>query len=194
VGPSDLILVWRLRRHDRDACSELIRRHHAAVYGYLRNLGADGPLAEDLTQETYARAWARIDSLREAGSLRSWLLTIARHELLQRARVKRPDEVRIEAAAGTAAPDPPADDVVAQGERDSRLRRTVGRLEGVLREVVVLHYFQDLSLREVGAVLGVPPGTAKSRINRALQALRALLDKEAAHDRSKSETAVAGDA
>jgi len=172
----------------------LIRRHHATVYGYLRNLGADGPLAEDLTQETYTRAWARIDSLREASSLRSWLLTIARHELLQRARMKRPDEVGIEAAAATAAPDPPADDVVAQGERDSRLRRAVGRLEGILREAVVLHYFQDLSLREVGAVLGIPPGTAKSRINRALQALRALLEKEAAHDRSKSATAVAGDA
>ena len=67
-----------------------------------------------------------------------------------------------------------------------------GHLED--RGLVVLHYFQDLSLREVGAVLGVPPGTAKSRINRALQALRSLLEKEAAHDRSKPETAVAGDA
>lgn len=193
MGPSDLILVWRLRRHDRDACQDLILRHHAAVYGWLRHLGADGPLAEDLTQETYARAWTRIDSLRQARSLRSWLLTIARNEYLQRARLKRPLEVGIEAAAAAAAADPPADDLLARTERDANLRRAVSRLDGVLREAVILHYFQELSLREVGAVLGVPPGTVKSRINRALTTLRDLLNKEEAHDRSEPETAIAGD-
>lgn len=192
MGPSDLILVWRLRRHDRDACQDLILRHHAAVYGWLRHLGADGPLAEDLTQETYARAWARIDSLRDARSLRSWLLTIARNEYLQRARVKRPFEVGFEAAAAMAASDAPADDTLVRTERDVRLRRAVSRLDGVLSEAVILHYFQDLSLREVGAVLGVPSGTVKSRLNRALTTLRDLLNKEEAHDRSGPETAVAG--
>lgn len=194
MGPSDLILVWRLRRHDPDACRELIRRHHAKVYGYLRHLGADGPLAEDLTQETYARAWTRIDSLREAATLRSWLLAIARNEFLQRARVKRPDEVGLEAAAVVAASVPRADDLLARAERDERLRRAVARLDHLPREAVVLHYFEGLSLREVGAVLGIPPGTVKSRLNRALSTLRSLMEKEAAHDGSGPGTAVAGDA
>jgi len=73
-------------------------------------------------------------------------------------RVKRPDEVGLEAAAAVAAAGPPADEAAARAERDTRLRRAVGRLEGLAREAIVLHYFQDLSLREVGAVLGVPRG------------------------------------
>jgi RNA polymerase sigma-70 factor (ECF subfamily) len=89
VGPSEHVLVWRLRRGDRDACRELIRVHHAAVYGYLRRLGADASRAEDLTQDTYLRAWRSIESIRRAASLRSWLLTIARNEFFQRMRVGR---------------------------------------------------------------------------------------------------------
>ncbi len=180
MGPSERFLVWRLRRHDREACRDLIRRHHARVYGYLRRLGADGSMAEDLTQETYTRAWTRIETLREAASLRSWLLAIARNEFLQRARVKRPKEIGLEAAASVAAPGAAADDVLARAEREELLHRAVGRLDGTLREAIVLHYFQDLSLREVGMVVGVPPGTIKSRLNRALQELRERMHKEAA--------------
>ncbi len=69
MRPGERLLVWRLKRSDRDACSELIHRHHRSVYGYLRRLGADTHLAEDLTQETYAKAWANVAGLREAASL-----------------------------------------------------------------------------------------------------------------------------
>lgn len=62
----DRYLVWRLRRGDADACRELIRRHHHVVFGHLRRLGADRALAEDLTQETYAKAWCKIEGLRQA--------------------------------------------------------------------------------------------------------------------------------
>jgi len=61
-----------------------------------------------------------------------------------------------------------------------------------LRETVSLHYFHELSLREVGAVLGVPTGTIKSRVNRALDTLRHSLDhEEASHERSRSHEAPA---
>lgn len=138
-------------------------------------------MAEDLTQETYTRAWTQIGALRDAASLRSWLLAIARNEFLQKARVKRPKEVGLEAAASVAAPDPAADGVLVRAEGEARLHRAVDRLDGTLREAVVLHYFQDLSLREVSVVIGVPPGTIKSRLNRALQELRDWMNKEAAN-------------
>ena len=88
MGLSERNLVRRLRKGDREACRELIRRHHQGVYGYLRRLGAQPSRAEDLTQETYAKAWRRIETLRDAASLRSWLLTIARNEFFQRLRVR----------------------------------------------------------------------------------------------------------
>jgi len=191
VGPSDRFLVWRLRRGDRDACRELIRIHHTAVYAYLRRLGADASRAEDLTQETYMRAWRSIESLRQAASLRSWLLTIARNEFFQRMRAWRIETVGLEQATEAVSGDPRADDVVALSERDGALRNAVRRLEPELQEAIALHYFQDQSFRELAEVLGVPPGTAKSRVHRALLCLRALLGKEAAdHERQGTDEAL----
>lgn len=174
----DRYLVWRLRRGDADACRELIRRHHHVVFGHLRRLGADRALAEDLTQETYAKAWCKIEGLRQATSLRSWLLTIARNEYLQFVRSRNPEVNGLNELPEPAAEEPGADALAAVAERDSRLQDAVRRLEPQLRETVALHYFQDLSIKEVAEVLGVPNGTVKSRLNRALETLRSLLEQE----------------
>jgi RNA polymerase sigma-70 factor, ECF subfamily len=192
VGLSDLLLVRRLRRGDRTACDELIERYHAKVYGYLRRLGAAGPLAEDLTQETYAKAWTSIAALREAASLRCWLLAIARNEYFQWARGRSMErEVAVDPPETAAAgPDPEA--TAALQERDRLVHLAVGRLEPGLRELVTLHYAQGLSLKEVGAVLGIPAGTVKSRVHRALDLLRAMLEPlEADHGQKRDRAAIA---
>lgn len=197
MGPSEHFLVWRLKRGDREACRQLIDGHHAGVYGYLRRLGAEPALAEDLTQETYARAWSRIDTLRGAGSLRSWLLTIARNEFFQWVRAGRPEAAAIpfERLPERVDERPGAEELLARDERDRAVHRALERLDPGLRETVALHYFQELSFREVGRVLGVPAGTVKSRLNRALGKLRALLaNMEAENDGStRAERAIAGD-
>jgi len=194
VGLGETWLVRRLQRGDRAACRELIDRHHAGVYGYLRRLGADAGLAEDLTQETYARAWRRIDSLRDAVSLRSWLLTIARNEFLQWVRAGRLEVRPLDEARDRVDATPGPERLAVRGESDAALRRAVAGLEPDLRESVALHYFHELSLREVGAVLGVPAGTVKSRIHRALGRLRAQLEsREADDETTRAEAAIAGD-
>ena len=142
MGPSERFLVWRLRRGDRDACRDLVRRYHGGVDGYRRRLGADPAFAEDLTQETYARAWSRIETLRRATSLRSWLLTIARNQFLQWVRSRRLDTATMDELPETA-------DRVPTVESDLALRDAVARLEPELQETVALHYFQGLTLREI---------------------------------------------
>ena len=176
------LLRWRLRRREPEACREMIRRHHALVFGHLRRLGADVPLAEDLTQETYAKAWRKLDTLRQASSLRSWLLTIARNEYFQHLRSRKPETAGLDDLAGRADEGPSPATVVATGERDQRLHEALTRLEPTLREIVALHYFQDLSLREISEVLAIPRGTVKSRLNRALESLREQLEQEALDD------------
>jgi len=194
VGLSEHFLVWRLRQGDPEACRELIRRHHRGVYGYLRRLCADAAQAEDLTQETYAKAWLRIGTLRRTASLRSWLLTIARNEFLQWVRVDRPEVVSIDELAERPGDQPGADGELLHSERQRALRRAVEALEPTLQETVALHYFQGLSLREVGAVMGLPAGTVKSRVNRALGRLRELLGtKETEHGTERVGKALARD-
>jgi RNA polymerase sigma-70 factor (ECF subfamily) len=189
---SEHFLVWRLRQGDPEACRELVRRHHRGVYGYLRRLGADVAQAEDLTQETYAKAWLRIGALRRTASLRSWLLTIARNEFLQWVRVDRPEVAMGDELSERACAGPRADGELLQAESGTELRRAVAVLESDLQETVALHYFQGLSLREVGEVMGVPAGTVKSRLNRALGRLRDLLEtKEARHGTERDGKAFA---
>jgi RNA polymerase sigma factor (sigma-70 family) len=90
--------------------------------------------------------------------------------------------------------DPPADLVAARAERETGLRRALAGLEAGLLEAIDLHYYRGLSLKETAAVLGVPTGTAKSRMNRALGVLRDLLDKEATHAGPKADQATANGA
>jgi RNA polymerase sigma-70 factor (ECF subfamily) len=162
------------------------------VYGYLRRLGADAAQAEDLTQETYTKAWLRIGKLRRTASLRSWLLTIARNEFLQWVRVARLEVVASDELADRPGDHPGADGELLHSERRRELRRAVAALEPGLQETVALHYFQGLSLREVGAVMGIPAGTVKSRVNRALGHLRELLvTKEAEHGTERVGKALA---
>ncbi len=192
MGLSEHYLVWRLRQRDPEACRELVRRHHRGVYGYLRRLGADPAQAEDLTQETYAKAWLRIGALRQTASLRSWLLTIARNEFLQWVRVARPEVATPDDLAERPGNHSGADRELLRSERHGALRHAVAKLQPELRETVALHYFQGLSLREVGVVMEVPAGTAKSRVNRALGRLRDLLRaKEAEHGTERAGTALA---
>lgn len=179
VELGERFLKQRLRKRDPEACREMIRRHHALVFGHLRRLGADASLAEDLTQETYAKAWRRLDTLRKESSLRSWLLTIARNEFFQHVRRWKQETTGLDPVPERMDERPSPDGLVTTGERDQRLREAVASLEPSLQETVALHYFQDLSLKEVAEVLAVPPGTVKSRLNRALGLLREQLEQEA---------------
>ena len=175
MGPDERLVVERLGQGDRDACVELIHLHHQKVYGYLRRLGADSSLAEDLTQETYAKAWAHLETLRKASSLRSWLLAIARNEYFQWHRVTRADEQSTASLPDCPDESPSAEEGVSRAERDEGLWQAMAMLDADSQEALSLHYFQDLSLREVGAVLGLPTGTVKSRLSRALAGLRRAL-------------------
>jgi RNA polymerase sigma-70 factor (ECF subfamily) len=193
VGPSERYLVRKLRKGDREACRELIRRHHSQVYGYLRRLGADPGAAEDLTQETYARAWQGIRTLRKAASLRSWLLTIARNEFFQQVRAGRPETTAFADLPERKDGTPAVELTLVRDERDRMVRRAVAQLEPTLRETIALHYFQGLSFREAGAVIGIPTGTVKSRVHRALGCLHAMLEqREADHEPERAAKASAG--
>lgn len=182
VDWSERGLIRRLRRGDDAACRELIRRHHSSVYAYLRHLGADASKAADLTQETYLKAWQAIGRLRKIGSLRAWLLRIARNEFLQSVRTPGPKIVGLDLVnerAGTGRPSP---EILLSEEQDRQLRHALSRLEAGYREILTLHYFQDLSLKQAAGVLGIPVGTAKSRLHRALEALRGVLGEETRRD------------
>lgn len=174
---TDRLLAKRIAAGDHDACAALVTSHHAPIYRLLARLCRDAHLAEDLTQETFAAAWANIKGYRGASSLSTWLHQIAYRKFLDsRRRVTRSVAIEFQHfnEVVARAADPLADAIA--DEETHRLHLALDRLPQRERHVLVLHYLQGLSYREVAEVLNEPVGTVKWRTSRALDELKNLLE------------------
>ncbi|MFG3281656.1 sigma-70 family RNA polymerase sigma factor [Streptomyces sp. NPDC048111] len=160
--------------HERDL-AELQRTHGPALLHFLLGLTyGDRQRAEDLLQETLVRAWQHPEAFEAPYcSMRPWLFTVARHLAIdaRRSRLARPAEVRDDVLLATAEPGDHTERCAAALD----VRGAVRSLTPEHRAVLVQLYFRGLSVTEAADVLGVPPGTVKSRSYYALRALARVL-------------------
>lgn len=167
----------RARRAGRapgeDFVRSLYEEHGRSLLAYAVRLTADRAAAEDVVQETLLRAWKHADDLRDnVGSVRGWLLTVARNIITDRARARavRPTEVNQQVDVPAPQRDH-ADDVVDA----MTVLGAMDRLSPDQRAVLVEVYYRGRTVNETAAVLGIAPGTVKSRTYHAVRALRATL-------------------
>ena len=165
-------LVERAQRGDHDAFALLAGAALGRLDTAARLVLRDPERAKDAVQEAFIRAWRDLPGLRDPDRFDAWL-----HRLLVRACY---DELRkhrrrpIEVELVELDIHDPAEPTRAFDDRDE-IGRGFQRLDADQRLVVVLHYYLDLPLPEVAAALGVPVGTAKSRLHRGLEVLRRTL-------------------
>jgi RNA polymerase sigma-70 factor, ECF subfamily len=159
---------------DEALIRSLFNEHGRALLAYATRLTNDRAAAEEIVQETLVRAWRNPDALVNGrGSVRGWLLTVARNIVIDRARAKaaRPAEV-----AESSATEPVHRDH-AQGVVDSvALLEALQRLSEEHRSVLIEIYFRGNNVNEAAQSLGIPVGTVKSRSYYALRALRDLFN------------------
>ncbi|HVY10003.1 MAG TPA: sigma-70 family RNA polymerase sigma factor [Mycobacteriales bacterium] len=159
---------------DESALRELYDAHAGALLAYaMRLTGGDRGRAEDVVQETMLRAWRHRDSLDEdKGPIRPWLFTVAHRVAIDayRARSARPQEVGDSVLHAV----PTADDIDARLDR-LLISDAMMALSAEHRTVLVETYYKGRSVAEAADVLGVPPGTVKSRTFYALRALKLAL-------------------
>ena len=174
-----------------DQFNTLIRPHEASLYGAAFHLTRNTSDAEDLVQETMLRAYSRIDTFREDGSVRAWLHTILRNLFINsyRKRSREPQQVTFDAhddtlraAPGGSGSSASAGDAHLTPERvvlsrmdEAALLRAVGQLPAEFREVIVLADVQGLAYKEIADRLALPVGTVRSRLNRARKRVRRSL-------------------
>jgi RNA polymerase sigma-70 factor (ECF subfamily) len=166
-------------RGDRSkAVAELIRAHYQPVYRFLLHLTRDIPWAEDLTQETFVCAWEHIARFEGRSTLATWLHRIAYTKFIDSQRSERRAATLREHVESTASsPDDPLETAMAVDEA-RRLYAALDELDSADRTLLVLHYLQGLSYREMASVLDEPTGTVKWRTGEALKCLRRLLADE----------------
>ena len=165
-------LAVRLRTGDREAAAELVDEYYEQIYLFMRRLGHDRQVSEDLTQECFFNAWHHIGQLKDGKALNGWIYRIASN--VSRLHWRKHRHKEIIGIEGIEMPNSGKDepDKMEYNEQLEHLRDVVERLPQKLRETIILHYMQQLTIAEATEAAGINQGTFKSRLNRALKNLR----------------------
>ena len=168
MGRSDAELLEASRRGEREAFGALIERYQGVVCAVSYSRTGDRALSEDVAQDTFITAWRQLGQLREPGRLRSWLCGIARN-LARKARRRSAREAPLEHVLVFEGANP--FDQAAEAESGRVVRDALMRVPGTYRDVLVLYYRDQRSVRDVAAALGLTEAAVLQRLARGRQYL-----------------------
>ena len=166
----------RPRRGDQEAFAILARTRGGVLFGIARRILRDVGLAEDAVQQALVIAWRELPRLRDPERFDAWLQRTLVHACYAESRRRRAwmSNIQVLPIDGPAGPDA----LASLADRDE-VERGFRRLPPEQRAILVLHHYLGLGLNEIGEVLDVPAGTARSRLHYAHRAMRALLEADA---------------
>ena len=170
-------LVERARAGDSEAFQTIFNRHARPVFGFIYNGIGNRDLAEELLQETFVRAYRRLDTVRDEALLATWLFGIARNvvreAIKEKYRCKRNValESGLDVADGAARPDA----AVISADLAAEMRRVLGALKEDQRVVFVLKLLYDMSYEQIGRITGSSIGKLKTDLHRARLEMRRRL-------------------
>jgi RNA polymerase sigma-70 factor (ECF subfamily) len=178
--PADGELFARAQRGDAAAYEEIVHRYQQVAFRTAYLITGSAADAEDAAQEGFVKAHRALATFRPGAEPRPWLLRIVANEARNRVRSagrRQAMELRVAGSyrPGDAAPSPEAAAVAAEDRQ--RLLSLVNELGEEDRLVIGSRYFLELSGEETAAALGIPEGTVKSRLSRALGRLRARVEE-----------------
>jgi RNA polymerase sigma factor (sigma-70 family) len=172
----DLALLRAIANGDERALDELYARHGPALLTYLVGRLGDRQQAEEVLQDVLLAAWKGAARFRGESRVRTWLLSIARYRAINAQRRRTLPRAPFYEAAGASCAGP-LEGLTREARRD-QVRQALSQLPASQRETLELIFYHELSGPEAAAVLGVAPGTVKSRLHRAKATLRKLLQTE----------------
>ena len=171
TGPNDdAVWVARCLKGDSAAFETLVHRYQRVLYTVAIRLTGNAEDARDVTQNTFIRAYERLETYDPARRFFSWIYRIAVNESLNFLRVRRPTDPLEDKFEAGAIEDP-----VEQQQIGERVQSALMALTKEYREVVVLRYFGELSYEEISETIGIPEKTVKSRLFSARQRLAEIL-------------------
>ncbi len=187
--PADETLFDQALQGDREALGQLITRYEKTLFGLLvRMTGGDRHRADDLFQETFLHAMRAAATFNRKMQFKPWITAIAVNLIRDEARKRkvrgevtldgssRGDEDQMRVAEPVSDGETPGEHAERKDE-ENYLRRALQKLTDLEREVVLLHFYNSMTLADTAAVLGVPLGTVKSRLHAALTRLNGMLER-----------------
>ena len=177
----DLGTLDRARGGDSSAFDALVEARVGAMLRLAMAITGDEAEARDAVQDALVAAWRQLSSLRDPEAFDAWLTRILVNRCrrgMRRRGLRRVHEVPVEAAGDVA--DAGAEDLGGAVSERRALERAFDRLSIDERTLLVLHHLDGRSLPSIASVLGIPVGTAKSRLSKARRSLERALEREAA--------------
>lgn len=183
----DSIWVAECLKGDLAAFEPLVRKYERVLFSVALRLVGDYEDARDATQNTFIRAYERLDRYDPERRFFSWIYRIAVNESLNFRRARRP--LRLEPLVGDVEAPSAIIEALQATEVRQRVDEALAALSFEYREVIVLRHFVELSYEEISEATGVPEKTVKSRLFSARQRLATLLGADAGEETNGQRTA-----
>ncbi len=178
----ELQWIAAARRGDRNAFSKLVQAYQIPVYNLTYRMLGNAQEAEDAAQETFLRAYKRLNTYLPDRKFSNWILSIASHYCIDLLRRRRYQWLSLDddpVMAWLASDEEQPDDAALRGEQAERVRSLLERLDPSYRAPLVLRYWHDLSYKEIASILDLTEPAVKTRLHRARLQMAALLEEQA---------------
>jgi RNA polymerase sigma-70 factor (ECF subfamily) len=172
---SDEMLLEGITEGDRTAMHLLYCRHNVRVYRFILRLVRDTTMAEDLVSQVFLDVWRTAKQFEGRSQVSTWLLSIARFKALTALRQRRFEDIDQEEVREIADEADTPEAVLDRSSTSAILRACVAKLSPAHREIINLVYYHEKSVEEVGAIIGIPQSTVKTRMFYARKQLADLL-------------------
>jgi RNA polymerase sigma-70 factor (ECF subfamily) len=176
--------AMRLSSGDTEVIAQLVERYQHRLYRYLLRLVSRPSTAEDLFQQTWMRVIERMRHYDPRRSFEGWLFAVAHNLAIDHLRRRQPESLDEPLPSGetqsdlTRSSNPGALELLLSKERASCVLDAVSELPLAFREVITLRFEEEMKLEEIATVLALPMGTVKTRLHRAMKALRLILSRK----------------
>jgi len=175
----DVELIHRILDGDDSAFSELVKKYQKPVHALVWRKIGDFHIAEEITQDTFLKAYQRLGTLKQPQRFTGWLYVIAannckmwlRKKRLQTQPIEETDSAQLEQATYSQYVVEEKERTIGEAKREV-VKQLLATLQESDRTIITLHYFSEMSAAEIGAFLGVSVNTIKSRLRRAQQRLK----------------------
>ncbi len=169
----------------RASFNVLVERHAKSVYFFIFRLVGNKDDSEDITQETFIKAWQKLSKFDTDLNFKTWLFSIARNTAIDKLRKKKSinfssldtesDEENFDFEASLVDKEPLPDEVFLQKESEENLKKALAQLSDNQRLIIHLHISEDLTFEEIAEIIDRPMNTVKSQYGRSLKKLRGIL-------------------
>lgn len=181
VPGDDAELIQLCLEGDRTAFDQLVSRYHRGIYNMVHRMLGNAEDASDLTQETFLRAYSRLDTFRPGASFLAWIRRIAANLCIDHLRRRRQPTLsldeRLESGLEEAStrPEVSPPDALEIAEDSRRVLSAVQKLPPKQRMVLIMRHIEGLSIEEIARALRLPSGTVKVNLFRGRRAVREIV-------------------